>query len=74
MPMGRNYYAEHLGKTGRHLGEDIRAQDLENLKAAWREAGDDQRAEFMVWAGWLNVQEPVQQPVEPAGERSDGCS
>lgn len=49
--MGTDYRRRYRQWTGRDLTADMKADQLGALQWAWRQAGEDMKAEFMVWAG-----------------------
>jgi hypothetical protein len=66
-PMGRNYSLEYFRRTGRSLSQDLALKSVERLKAAWEAASENEQAEFMVWAGWLDVK-PDEATLPPLSE------
>jgi hypothetical protein len=54
-------YAQKLRDEGRYHPEQWRrereAKWLRDLQRAWYEANESVRAEFIVWAGWLDASE-----------------
>ena len=60
--MGTNYRQQYFRRTGRDLTMDMKADQLGKLRWAWREADEDVRAEFMVWAGIWEEPDPSVEP------------
>lgn len=72
--MGTNYRQQYFQRTGRDLTHDIKTEQLGRLQWAWREADEDMRAEFMVWAGIWEEPAPFGTPPSSRQGTSDAIA